>query len=96
MRTDTDLTENLQSDNFTACMLVSLLVPVHIAACSWQRPAVRQTVCEPKIDTMIHLNSELPPDMDSNQTLTASCRGDMWIGAIFKPQRNETRRYRWK
>lgn len=32
---------------------------------------------------MIPFKSVLPPDMDSNQTLTASCRADVWAGAIF-------------
>lgn len=31
----------------------------------------------------------LPPDMDSNQTLTASCRADVWAAATFKPQDTE-------
>lgn len=26
----------------------------------------------------------LPPDMDSNQTLTASCRADVWAGATLE------------
>lgn len=29
--------------------------------------------------------------MDSNQTLTASCRADVWAGATFKPEDTERR-----
>lgn len=40
--------------------------------------------------------SVLPPDMDSNQTLTASCRADVWAGATFKTRRYRTTRDRWQ
>lgn len=46
-------------------------------------------------DAMIPFKSELPPDMDSNQTLTASCRADVGARATFKPEgveRQEDRR----
>ncbi|MEQ2275197.1 hypothetical protein XENORESO_000111 [Xenotaenia resolanae] len=35
------------------------------------------------------LRSVLPPDKDSNQTLTASCRVDVWAGATLKPEDTE-------
>lgn len=31
----------------------------------------------------------LPPDNDSNQTLTASCRADVWAGATLKPEEQQ-------
>ena len=35
------------------------------------------------------IKSVLPPDKDSNQTLTASCRVDVWAGATLKPEDTE-------
>lgn len=58
-----------------------------------KRPADRQEKSTSLKDRMprSHWNSELPPDMDSNQTLTASCRADVWAGATFKPEDTERR-----
>lgn len=39
-------------------------------------------------EVVIPYESVLPPDMDSNQTLTASRRADVWAGATFKPDDN--------
>lgn len=42
-------------------------------------------------DVRIPFESVLPPDRDSNQTLTASCRADVWAGATFKSEDTERR-----
>lgn len=38
----------------------------------------------------------LPPDMDSNQTLTASCRADVWAGATLETAGHRVRERWWR
>lgn len=75
----------LQSDSLAACMLVSLRLSER------QNKESKTGMCGSP------LKSELPPDSDSNQTLTASCRADVWAAATFTNQKiREQTRDRWR
>lgn len=62
-----------------------------MCSCMLRQSASRQSEQNVSLrqDAVILLKSVLPPDTDSNQTLTASCRMDVWAGATFRPQDTE-------